>query len=35
MKIKTQEGTKTCVIKRKLNFKDYKSCLELTQLEKR
>ena len=26
-------GTKKCVIKRKLKFKDYKNCLEATKLE--
>ena len=26
------EGTKKCVIKRKLKFENYKNCLEVTQL---
>ena len=30
---KTTKGTKKCVIKRKLNFQDYKSCLEAAQIE--
>ena len=30
---KKSRGTKMCVIKRKLKFEDYKSCLEATQLE--
>ena len=30
---KKAKGTKECAIKRKLNFKNYKSCLEATQLE--
>ena len=30
---KNIKGTKTCVIKRKLKFENYKSCLEATQLE--
>ena len=32
VKIKKQEGTKKCVIK-KLKFEDNKNCLEATQLE--
>ena len=32
MKIKKAKGTKKCVIKRKLKFKNYKNCLEATQL---
>ena len=27
------KGTKMCVIKRKLRFKDYKNCLEASQIE--
>ena len=30
---KKARGTKKCVIKRKLQFKSYKICLEATQLE--
>ena len=30
---KNAKGTKKCVIKRKLNFEDYKNCLQATQLE--
>ena len=30
---KKAKGTKKCVIKRKLKFVNYKSCLEATQLE--
>ena len=30
---KKSQGTKKCVIKRKLKFKDHKNCLEATQLE--
>ena len=30
---KKAKGTKMCVIKRKLQFEDYKNCLEATQLE--
>ena len=30
---KKAKGTKKCVIKRKLKFKNYKNCLEATQLE--
>ena len=30
---KKAEGTKKCIIKRKLKFESYKSCLEATQLE--
>ena len=30
MKIKKTKGTKKCVIKRKLNFENYKNCLEAT-----
>ena len=29
------KGTKKCVIKRKLKFKNYKHCLEATQLERK
>ena len=29
------KGTKKCVIKRKLKFKNYKNCLEATQLGKK
>ena len=32
MKIKKRK-TKTCVIKRKLEFQDYKNCLEVAQIE--
>ena len=32
---KKAKGTKKCVIKRKLEFEDYKHCLEVTQLEKK
>ena len=31
--IKIARDTKKCVIKRKLKFKEYKNCLEATQLE--
>ena len=30
---KNAEGTKRCVIKRKLKFENYKNCLKATQLE--
>ena len=30
---KKTKGTKNCVIKRKLKFKNYKNCSEATQLE--
>ena len=30
---KKEKGTKQCVIKRKLKFKNYKNCLEATQFE--
>ena len=30
---KKAKGTKKCVTKRKLKFKNYKNCLEATQLE--
>ena len=30
---KKVKGTKKCAIKRKLKFKEYKNCLEATQLE--
>ena len=33
MKIKKAKGTKKCVIKRKLKFENYKSCLEAAQIE--
>ena len=33
VKIKKQNGTKTCVIKRKLKFENFKNCLEETGLE--
>ena len=33
MKTKKARGTKTCVIKRKLKFEDYKYCLEATQVK--
>ena len=33
MKIKNQKAHKSCSIKRKRKFEDYKSCLEATQLE--
>ena len=33
MKTKKQKTQKKCVIKRKLKFKNYKNCLEATQLE--
>ena len=32
MKIKKRK-TKTCVIKRKLEFQDYKNCLDAAQIE--
>ena len=31
--VKKAKGTKECVIKRKLKFKDYKNCLKATLLE--
>ena len=30
---KKAEGTQKCVIKRKLTFEDYKTCLEATQID--
>ena len=30
---KKAKGTKKCIIKRKLKFEDYKSCLQASQLE--
>ena len=30
---KKAKGTKTCFIKRKLKFQDYKNCLEVAQME--
>ena len=30
---KTAKGTKKCVIKRKLKYENYQSCLEATQLD--
>ena len=30
---KKLKGTKKCAIKRKLNFENYKNCLEVSQLE--
>ena len=30
---KKEKVTKKCIIKRKLKFKDYKNCVEATQLE--
>ena len=30
---KKSKGTKKCAIKQKLKFKDYKACLEATQIE--
>ena len=32
---KKAKGTKMCVIKRKLKFKDYKNCLEASQTERK
>ena len=32
-KDKKAEGTKNCVIKRKLKFENYQNCLEATQLD--
>ena len=29
------KGTKTCVIRRKLKFQDYKDCLEAAQIERK
>ena len=34
-KDKKAKGTKRCVIKTKLKFENYKSCLETTQLERK
>ena len=31
--VKIKKGTKKCVIKRKLEFENYKNCLEVTQLD--
>ena len=33
VKIRKQKGTKNCVAKRKLKFKNYKNCLVANQLE--
>ena len=33
MKIKKTKGTKKCIIKRKLKFENYKSCLEATRFK--
>ena len=33
VKMKQVKSTKKCVLKRKLNFENYKNCLEATQLE--
>ena len=33
VKIKKAKGIKKCVMKRKIKFKNYKTCLEATQLE--
>ena len=33
IKIKKAKGTKKCIIKRTLQFEDYKHCLEGTQLD--
>ena len=33
IKNKNVKGTKECVIKRKFKLKDYRNCLEATQLE--
>ena len=33
VKIKKEKGTKKCFIKRKLNFEDYKKCLEASRTE--
>ena len=33
--VKTKYNEKACVIKRNLKFKNYKNCLEETQLEKK
>ena len=35
VKIKRTKGTKRCVMKRKLKFENYKSCLEVTQLSRK
>ena len=32
-KDKKAKGTKSCLIKRKLKFQDYKDCLEVAQIE--
>ena len=32
-KIKKTKGTKKCVIKRNLKFRDYKKCLKASQIE--
>ena len=33
MKTKKKKGTRKCVLKRKLNFEDYKHCLKATHFE--
>ena len=33
VKMKQVKSTKKCVLKRKLNFENYKNCLEATQLQ--
>ena len=33
MKIKKQKAPKKCVIKRKIKFQDYKSCLEAAEIK--
>ena len=33
VKINEQKANKTCVIKRKIKFENYKNCLQATQLE--
>ena len=33
IKIKKTKGTKKCVIKRNLKFRDYKKCLTVSQFE--
>ena len=35
LKSKKQKTQKKCVIKRKLKFRNYKNCLEATQLDKK
>ena len=35
VKIQKKKGTKKCVIKIKIKFRDYKNCLEATQLDKK